>query len=232
MSYAAAAEGAAAFETAIKRAGAEESALRAAEALKDFADLLRGARGKAAAAKMIEEAVAGVYRQSAVGVSLQEVHELLQDVIAIAEASGAKKSVLNAYKALGELAAAHGAADAEAVLESLRQAAARAAAAEALKAEKKLEKERLDRRKGAIYAERFAEAPRTRAGLTPILAEMLNAKPKLGPEAWKEVANRWLHNDSRWTGKTAKAAVETHVAALISAAHTHEVVDRAIASGF
>ena len=219
MSYAKAAEAAEAYAATLRAVGADGQLLRIGDAFAGLARALDGLKSKAAAQKAIDAAVGGGSSSRLSRTSMGDVALAAESAAALAECFEAKAAVVHALRAIAEITDAHAPLDAGAIIAALEDQKARDALASAEKVEKKREKEKADRRLGALYAERLTSASQDREALGPIIAEMKARKPALPPEAWKEIANQWVGVDPQRTGKTAKKAVEQRLRAIATADH-------------
>lgn len=233
MGYAMIASAAGELAKALRAARAEEAAARRTEALAYLASAL-GEKTPAEAAKAVAASAQSTPANRMFGVSMADLTEPIGLLRRISSQLGAKPASVAALESLEGLAEAHAPVDARAIARALEARAAEEAADAAQKAEEKRAKEAAERARGAAYARRLSLAPQSRAGLDPILAEMKAQKPKLPAAAWKEAADMWVRRDEGRSARAARAAIESKIAKMASAAPTYarRADDRPMASGF
>ncbi|MCI4663137.1 MAG: hypothetical protein MRY74_00300 [Neomegalonema sp.] len=230
MSYAVVAAGAEAYAGGLRRAESDSRTLRAVEALGRLARALGALKDQSDIERSIATAVAADARGDRLGgVCFHDLIEPIEVIAAIARAAHARKSAIAPFEQLAGFAETFSAADVAAIATALEaELAAQRAAAEAEEATKRA-KEHQERAVGASFANRLGAAPQNRAGLAPIFAEMKVAKPKLPAAAWKEAADIWVRRDESRSAKAARQAIESKIAAIVSAARAEQGGEQTLA---
>ena len=222
MSYAKAADAAETYAEALRSACADSQVMRISDAFAGFARALENKKNKEAVLQAVETVADKGATGRLGGVSLGDVAAAAAQTAALARSMDAKPSVVNALQALSEIADAHAPMDAAGVVAALKAVREAELAEEADKLEKQREKQKADRRLGALYAEKLSAAPQTRDGMSPLLSEMKKRKPALSHDAWKEAANLWVRLDENRTAKDAKAAIQAKFDAVASSSRSDE----------
>lgn len=214
-----------------RAARGDEAVLRQAEALTRLSRAL-GARSQTEAIEAVNRAAESAPSNRMFGTSMADLAEPLSRIKTIAEAFGAKTSVMNAIASLEAILSASAPFDARAIAHGLEALAAEEARAAAQKDAEKQAREAADREQGAAFARRLLTAPQTAQALGAILTEMKAHKPRLPAAAWKEAASLWARRDDGRSARAAREAIEAKIVKLTSSRREASAADRALASGF